>query len=494
MKSTIVIALVVGPYVCAFRPLLMPTKLTVSRCVQTSEQRFLSPNSRSSRQNYYLLQSLNGSVDVQEPNAAAPEKKINKGETVDVDEQQNRRFLTESYVLAQAAAIGVSSGLVVALFKLSVEFVRNFMYGAPLLTGQPLIVLALIPAIGGLAVGLLTLAGDFSPGLKGSVKEVDDEADEVMHRKSINKPSFRPLRFLRKSAAAVCTLGSGCSLGPEGPSVELGLNLSRIWMNLFPLGRNNEDRLKMIQRNRLLLSCGAAAGVSAGFNAPLAGVFFALEIVQGAISSSHQENGHTHKVTDNLTAGSTTITAILLASVLSALVCKAFLGEHLVLKLAEYSLKTPLIELPLYLLLGAMAGVVAFGFSQTAKLSQSLFDGKLGPPLMRNAVGPLPKWIKPIMGGLFCGLVGLQFPQILFFGYETLNSLLANSSLPTSLMMSLLLVKVITTAVSAGSGLVSSIQCNVHSSLDLQPPNLTHPVLFNRLEELLHLHCFLAPC
>jgi H+/Cl- antiporter ClcA len=155
-------------------------------------------------------------------------------------------------------------------------------------------------------------------------------------------------------------------------------------------------------------------------------------------------------------AGSATMTAILLASVLSALVCKTILGDHLVLILSEYSLKTPLVELPLYLLLGAMCGLVAFVFNQAAKLSQAFFEGNLGPKWLRDCVDVVPNLVKPMLGGLFCGIVGLAFPQVRFFGYETLNSLLANSSLPTSLMLSLLVMKILATAVSVGSGLVSN--------------------------------------
>ncbi len=66
----------------------------------------------------------------------------------------------------------------------------------------------------------------------------------------------------------------------------------------------------------------------------------------------------------------------------------------------------------------------------------------------------LPKWSKPIIGGLTCGVVGLVYPQILFFGYETLNTLLANNSLTTDVILTLLAVKIFTTAVAAGSGLV----------------------------------------
>ena len=94
---------------------------------------------------------------------------------------------------------------------------------------------------------------------------------------------------MTKPLAAICTLGTGCSLGPEGPSVELGMTLSRIFMFLtppsFPSGGQTEplNAASIIRRNRLLLSVGAAADLSAGFNAPLSGVFFALEIVQQAL-------------------------------------------------------------------------------------------------------------------------------------------------------------------------------------------------------------------
>lgn len=405
-------------------------------------------------------------------------------ENVTETTDETHQFRTNPFLLAQAATIGMISGWVVAYFKLSVDFLRRSLYWARVtaIEHHPMW-LALIPAAGGLAVGLLAIPGPFSPGLKGTVKEVDDESSDYLivpssassaistlatngtTESNAERLTYRPVRFIRKGAAAICTLGSGCSLGPEGPAVELGINLARFCMNVFPLG-NSQDvpRSKLVQRNRLLLSCGAAAGVSAGFNAPLAGVFFALEIVQSAFSAANRESGALCTTSeassssgngDSLIAGSATMTAILLASVLSALVCKAILGDHLVLILSEYSLKTPLMELPLYLLLGAMCGLVAFAFSQTAKLSHAFFDGKLRPKWLQHFVGLVPDVIKPMLGGLFCGVAGLAYPQVLFFGYETLNSLLANSSLPTSLMLSLLVMKILATAISVGSGLVS---------------------------------------
>ena len=148
------------------------------------------------------------------------------------------------------------------------------------------------------------------------------------------------------------------------------------------------------------------------------------------------------------------ITPVLIASVLSALVSRALLGNHLVLHLTEYSLKTPLLELPLYLLLGVCSGGVACGFRRSATASQAFFSGQLGGARVRSILRRIPEATKPMIGGLLCGVVGLKYPQILFFGYETLNDLLANNSLPTSLLLALLFFKTLMTAISAGSGLI----------------------------------------
>ena len=396
---------------------------------------------------------------------------MNSSESTDqiiVDEDQEcdddvHRFGSEIYVLTQAAIIGVASGWSVGVFKLSIDAVRQLSYGSILSTSPFL--LPLIPAIGGLIVGLLSLfGGGFPPGLRGTVKDVIESSRET----STSGFQFlaganKSLRFLRKAAAAVMTLGTGNSLGPEGPAVELGMALSQICMKGFPMetvaGEPDPSSRgairRRIQRNRLLLSCGAAAGVSAGFNAPIAGVFCALEIVQGAFVGLAKNRRDNDGIDLQLfTTSSSKISAILLSSVLSALVSRSLLGNHLVLELSEYTLKAPLMEMPLYLLLGATSGIVAALFSQAAKWAKNLFDGELGPSPIRATFTAMPNAIKPIIGGFLCGLIGLAFPQILFFGYETLNGLLANNSLPTTLILTLLVVKICSTALVAGSGLV----------------------------------------
>lgn len=358
------------------------------------------------------------------------------------------QFRATTYDLVQAAVVGVVSGLSVALFKLSIEAVREICYSQGYLATMPYL-MALIPAFGGLVVGGLMLVGPFPPGLKGTVKEVDDDSTSPV--RDLMSQVRTQLTFIRKSAAAVFTLGTGCSLGPEGPCVEIGMSVARACMDIKARAAPRTNW------NRLLLSCGAAAGVAAGFNAPLAGVFFAIEVVQNSFVAVRQETGTgPGSVGDaaSMLSTSAAITPVLLASVLSALIARTILGNHLVLSLTEYSLKTPLVELPLYLLLGALSGFVAFAFSRLAKLSKSFFDGEIGPEVIRGSVLSLPASVKPIVGGFLCGFAGLFYPQILFFGYETLNNLLANNSLPTSLTLILLSVKMVMTAVAAGSGLV----------------------------------------
>lgn len=317
-------------------------------------------------------------------------------------------------------------------------------------------------------------------------------------------------RFARKAVAAIATLGTGNSLGPEGPSVETGMVLSRLITNNLPPplalfgalddpGVRGEERARRkVARDRLLLACGAAAGVSAGFNAPLSGVFFALEIVQNALGTIELPTtegggrrrqpwdelgpggvrnttmalvGDSRNVDadiDDVPFGSTTvsiggdplasdqinISAILLASVISALTAQLLLGNELALRLGSFTFNNPLQELPLYLLLGGMSGAVAAIFSGIAQYFKGLFDGDVGPDFVRDVFREMPALVKPVVGSLICGIVGAYVPQVLFFGYETLNSLFVSAEIPTPELFLLLIAKTFTTAVSAACGLV----------------------------------------
>mmetsp|Transcript_217 Transcript_217/g.551 ORF Transcript_217/g.551 Transcript_217/m.551 type:complete len:651 (-) Transcript_217:136-2088(-) len=399
----------------------------------------------------------------------------------------------KTYILFSAVLIGLCTGLNISLFKEAVEFVRSALYGdgsslpesfRPILEMLPL---SAIPVLGAIAVGvILRVGGEFPPGLRDTVKEVDldsiresgvEPPEELLSCTKLPPISERDdfVRFTQKALAATATLGTGNSLGPEGPSVEAGMSFSRLLTNNRAFSRltnvfgqlddgcasDTERVRRRVARDRLLLSVGAAAGVSAGFNAPLSGVFFALEIVQNSLVPfrlplSDGDGGD--EVTtiggEPLAVEQISISAILLASVISALTIQALLGNELALRLGDFEFNNPLLELPLYLLLGALAGLTAAIFSGTAQYLKSIFDGDAGFPFVRDTFQNIPKYQKPLIGSLVTGWVGVYIPQVLFFGYETLNSLFLNNNIPTEYLFILLVSKLLTTAISAASGLV----------------------------------------
>ena len=365
------------------------------------------------------------------------------------DRDDTLLFRSASYDVLHSAFVGILTGLSVAMFKKSIEAVRIFLYeGSHGIANSNLVVL--IPAFGGLVVSALMSLGAFQPGLRGVVKRVDD-ASSTSRYANLGERIRLLADSMRKSAASAATLGSGCSLGPEGPSVEIGMSVARACMDTSP--RRCRDQARRIEWNHRLLSCGAAAGVAAGFNAPIAGVFFALEVLQDAFDSSSPSE-YTAAVQNKALTSTARLAPILTASVASALTAHSLLGDHFVFHLSQYSLQSPLVGLPLYTLLGFVSGTVAFTFSRMAQLFQDLFDGDFGFHFIRSAAKRMPNGAKPIIGGLFCGVLGLFFPQIRFFGAETQNALLGNKSLPSMTLGVLLAVKMIATSLSVASGLV----------------------------------------
>lgn len=381
-------------------------------------------------------------------------------------------FVSAAYSQALAGGIGALTGFFIAGFKTSIEVIRESTYGEQgiFLQDFPTI---FIPVIGGVAVGILAIVGGgaFPPGVRGIVNQVDKDS---LNTNEIGKLD-ELLGSFRKASAAICTLGTGCSLGPEGPGVEIGIVASRIgtlvWPRQFDELSDNEmvNNAARVRRNRLFLACGAAAGVSSGFNAPLAGVFFALEVVQKNLlaidipaptevgDASSSDSVYYELQQESLSTEASSITPIITSSVVSALVVRLLLKDELALRLLEYEIPTPLRELPIYLLLGAMSGLTAVTFSQVAKLAKAGFDGEIGPQPVREAIEATPEYVKPVIGGLTCGVVGYFFPNILFFGYETLNGLLSNNQITTDVAFTLLVAKIFATAVSAASGLVGGI-------------------------------------
>jgi len=324
----------------------------------------------------------------------------------------------ETVVLFLAMLIGGGTGMGVVTFHYSIELIHHLMLEN--FMGQIGVwgawTLACVPTLGGLIVGLMRWrTQDFGPGLSSLIAA--SQGTEIR----------RPLRPVTKMLAASVSLGSGASLGPEGPSVEIGANFGMLLSVILNVSQ---------ERRRLLLGAGAAAGLAAGFNAPIAGVFFALEVVMGATSFA-----------------TSAVSVVLLAAVVAALIAQIGLGAQPAFDLPAYQVRSPL-ELPLYLGLGLGASLISLTYTQSIRLAKACFAGKV-PGF--QFLGRIPQPIHPIIGGVIVGAAALHFPQILGVGYETVEAMLQDVKFSLHLLIVLLVVKLVMTAISAGSGFIGGL-------------------------------------
>jgi H+/Cl- antiporter ClcA/CBS domain-containing protein len=323
----------------------------------------------------------------------------------------------ETVVLMLAVAIGSGTGFAVVLFHYLIEKIHALMLEDFMGVIAPLgaWTLACIPVVGGFVVGLMRWKWqDFGPSIAALLSTTH------------GVESVSPSQASAKAIAASVSLGTGASLGPEGPSVEIGANIGAVLGQALQVSQ---------ERQRLLLGAGAAAGLAAGFNAPIAGVFFALEVVLGT------------------TFATSAVSVVLLSAVVSALIAQIGQGGQPAFTLPVYEVRSPL-ELPLYLGLGLFACLISVTYTQGIQLAQRFFQGELSGFNWMNRVPPV---LRPAIGGICVGIVALQFPQILGIGYETVEAMLRDAEFSLPLLLSLILVKLTMTAVSLGSGLVGGL-------------------------------------
>ena len=266
----------------------------------------------------------------------------------------------------------------------------------------------LIPMLGGLVVGLLR---QFGRNLGPSLPSLMAMADGALQ-------AAPKLPLLRLVAASV-SLGSGASLGPEGPSVESGGNIG-LWVG--SRGALPPDSQKA------LVAAGVAAGLAAGFKAPIAGVFFAFE---GSYSTI---------------PGRPSVRAVLVAAVASTLITQLCLGDEPIFRLPAYEVRSPL-ELPLYLGLGLLASLMSYALVSVLSAGRSA--------RVQSLLERLPAWALTALGGLAVGLLALSFPQVLGVGYDTIEALLGrDGGIALLTLLGLLGLKLLATGISSATGFV----------------------------------------
>ncbi|MCA9300688.1 MAG: chloride channel protein, partial [Phycisphaerales bacterium] len=214
-----------------------------------------------------------------------------------------------------------------------------------------------------------------------------------------------------KGIASSLTLGSGGSAGREGPMIQIGASLGSV---IAQATRLSEEGV------RTLVAAGAAGGLAAAFNAPIAGSLFALEVVLGdfAIAS---------------------FSPVVMAGVTATAVSRGVYGEGQVFDVPSYSLESAAEFVP-YTLLGLLAGFIAVGFTVFMYGQERAWEKV-----------DLPPWAKPALGGLIVGLVGLAFPEVLGIGHMAMDRML-EGQVALGLLLALVLVKIVATGLTLGSG------------------------------------------
>jgi CIC family chloride channel protein len=327
-------------------------------------------------------------------------------------------FSEEAFHLVLAGGVGVIGGLVNLVFHYCIGLGEKIFFGQ---VGDPVDLAdriphwerLLIPTIGGLAAGIVLYWGLRLVGQQGSsnILEVVVVSD--------GRLPFRTA--IVKAISSLLSIGSGASIGREGAITQLAATFASKWGQLAHW---------QPYRLRLLVACGAASGISAAYNAPIAGAVFAALIVLGNFSM-------------NLFA------PLVFSSVIAAIVSRSFFGLKPWYNVPQFDF-TSLAKLPWFLILGIVSGLVGALFLKMLNYFEEAFK-KL----------PLPIHLRMLLGGLLVGLIALGYPQALGNGYTVTNAILQETYLgnkfPILFLVGLFCAKLLATLSTVGSGAVGGV-------------------------------------
>ncbi len=317
-------------------------------------------------------------------------------------------------LLMIAVLVGLTSGIGVWFFRRGTELAQHFFQKViaadvlgPVVGAAGIVV---VTAVGGLVVGWgmnRFIGQERYKGMPGVIAAV-----------ALAGGRLRYWRMPLKTLAAMLSLGVGASLGVEAPSVQIGANLGSMFGQRLRL---SEDRV------RLLVAAGSASAIAAVFRAPIAGVFFALEII----------------LTGDFTVSSFGV--VVLSAVVSSVFTQAVLGGGPEFGALDYNMGGPL-EVPFYVLLGLLLAPVGVLFIRSVFWQEHLWQRvRLSRPL------------KAALAGVFMGIIGIFLPQLLGTGREAMIEVLNGAPYALGLLLALGLVKVLATTFCLGGGFVGGM-------------------------------------
>lgn len=319
-------------------------------------------------------------------------------------------------LLILSVAIGAGTGLAAVVFVKLIYAIQDFCYSTlpsllPSLGGW---IFFIAPVVGSLLVGPLIL---FAQEAKGH------GVPEVMRALIVNGGRIRARVAAAKIMASALCIGTGGSAGREGPIVQVG---SALGSSIGQVLRLSDERI------RNLVACGAAAGIAATFNAPIAGVVFSIEVLMSGLQVRSFGN-------------------VVIASVSSAVVSRIFLGDRPAFDMPAYTMDSP-ISILFYLALGLIAAIVGIGFIRMLNRAEIIFDN-----------WDFPQLLKPAVGASLLGLLGLiymqlpQFsgdlsmPQMYGSGFHYIETVL-QGNVTWWILAALVILKPLATSFTLGSG------------------------------------------
>ncbi|PCJ71928.1 MAG: chloride channel protein [Rhodobiaceae bacterium] len=309
---------------------------------------------------------------------------------------------------ALAAVLGIAAAYATILFRLAIASVQWSWLGtfgegtASAAAAMPWWLILGGPTVAGIIVGL---------GIKFLMPMGRTESVSDVIEAGALRAGHMPLKTgIYSAILTAISLGGGASAGREGPAVHLGATLSAYAVKKFKFNP---------EWGRILLACGVAGAVTASFNAPIAGVLFAHEIILGHYALR-------------------AFVPVSIASVAATSVARFHLGDFPAFTLPHYSL-TSYFEFPAFALLGLLAAAVAITF-----MASVIYADKIARAI------DVPTWIRPVIGGVIVGVIALFVPEVLGVGYEATDNAL-KQSYTLSFLIVLLVAKIVATAVTLAS-------------------------------------------
>lgn len=329
--------------------------------------------------------------------------------------QKTGYFLQEiarSKIILQAVMVGLISGLLVVFFKVSIsklfEFIQNFISQFDL--SHKLLIFPLITTLGGLISGVLVFK--FAPETKGSgipfVKMVMARMGNITRVRTIVVKFF----------AGVAGIGTGLSLGREGPSVQLGAGAGALVSKIFKMKGTDQGKL---------IAAGAGSAIGATFNAPIAGTIFVLEELVNKFSAS-------------------LLFPVLVATVTASSVARHFLGNNPSFTIPYITHDLSFEGISVCIILGIVAGFLGVAFAKIIYKNNEFFE----------KMDKIPNWLKPAIAGFGIGVIGIFIPYVLGSGNLSVDLLLQHK-LALSVVVLVFAVKFFVTPFCFGSGAAGGI-------------------------------------